>query len=1121
MSSFDRLISQIDAFIRKFYKNQIIKGLFLFVGVLLVTYLLVITLEFFGRFSSLIRGVLFFGFIFLNIFILGKFIALPLLKLKSYGGRINRIQASSIIGSFFPNISDRLLNTLQLSKQMDQNSADFELLNASVQQRSETMGTVPFSEAINLNENRKYIVWVLPIVVFMFILGVFSPAIYKQGTERVVNFTEEFIPEAPFNFSLLTPIEPIEEGLDYSFELQLEGSDLPEKVYVKWKQGRFLLKRNAKNLFVGQLPRLQSDTRFQFEAPYRGEIFKSDEFVISVIDKTIIGKMQATLVYPNYLGMENETIENSSDLSVPEGTIVKWSILTKNAKHVEFWINNEQEKFTSDGFEFSRTFRNDAEGKIVLANKSSNKIDTSSFQVDVLKDNYPGISVEEVEDTLKDGIRYFSGALNDDYGITKLNFVYVINSEDGSSRKEVLNAGRVIGTEMPFNFAVDFRRENLKLSDKIEYYFTVYDNDGVNGNKATNSRTFTYKLPTLEELNDLRTEEQDKIKKDLMSALERTKKFNEDIERLKKENRNSNNPNWNKENQVQQLKEDHKSLIEDVQNLQEEMQNSMEEKNQLSEMDKELMEQQEMINDLLEELMDEELKDLLEELEKLMKEQNKDAIEENMDELETSAEDMKKQLDRSLEMLKRLQVNERVDDLEEELKKLAKEQEKLREETNDEKSISDKQKEEQQKIDDAFEDLKKDLKDIDSLNNNLDNPMDLGNPEKDAEKVSEDLKDAKENLNKNKGGKAGESQQGAADKMEEMAENIDSKQSESNQEQQQEDIDALRNILESLVSLSFTQEDVMNNLARVSDTDPAFGTYSREQRRVIDDTKIVRDSLYSLAMRNPKIAKFIDKELNRIKSNHELALEDIDERRRRDLTLHQQYAMTAYNNLALMLNESLQQMQSQMRNQKPGSGKCNKPGGKGSPKPGKGMSAKDMKQMLKQQLEDMKKGPNPGGKKPGEKPGKGNKPGSGGLGMSSEQIAKMSAQQNAIRKRLEQMRKDLNKDGSGKGNQLNPLIDELKQQEEDLVNKRFERNLIQRQQNILTRLLESEKALMERGLDEKRESKSGKNENYSNQIRFDEYNKEKLKQIELLRSVDPAYKKYYKDRANEYFNIML
>jgi hypothetical protein len=62
---------------------------------------------------------------------------------------------------------------------------------------------------------------------------------------------------------------------------------------------------------------------------------------------------------------------------------------------------------------------------------------------------------------------------------------------------------------------------------------------------------------------------------------------------------------------------------------------------------------------------------------------------------------------------------------------------------------------------------------------------------------------------------------------------------------------------------------------------------------------------------------------------------------------------------------------------------------------------------------------------------------------------------------------------------------------------------------------------MERGLEEKRESKEGKNEDYSNQIQFLEYNKEKLRQLELLRSVDPTYRKYYKDRANEYFNRIL
>ena len=140
------------------------------------------------------------------------------------------------------------------------------------------------------------------------------------------------------------------------------------------------------------------------------------------------------------------------------------------------------------------------------------------------------------------------------------------------------------------------------------------------------------------------------------------------------------------------------------------------------------------------------------------------------------------------------------------------------------------------------------------------------------------------------------------------------------------------------------------------------------------------------------------------------------------------------------------------------------------------------------------------------------------MGMGNKQIAKMAAEQGAIRRALEQMRKEMNKDGSGNGNKLNPLIEELEQQEKDLINKRLGKNMINRQKEILTRLLESDKALMERGLEEKRESKSGKNENYSNQIRFEEYNKEKLRQIELLRAVDPAYKKYYKDRANEYFN---
>jgi len=177
---------------------------------------------------------------------------------------------------------------------------------------------------------------------------------------------------------------------------------------------------------------------------------------------------------------------------------------------------------------------------------------------------------------------------------------------------------------------------------------------------------------------------------------------------------------------------------------------------------------------------------------------------------------------------------------------------------------------------------------------------------------------------------------------------------------------------------------------------------------------------------------------------------------------------------------------------------------------------------LKKQLEQMQKGPNPNGNKPGDKPGE--KQGEGGMGMpglGNKEIAKMAAEQTAIRQRLEQLRNEMNKEGQGKGNKLNPLIKELEEQEKEIINKKFSNETIKRQKDILTRLLESEKAIMERGFEEKRESESGKNQNYSNQIRFDEYNRQKLRQIELLRSVDPVYKKYYKDKANEYFNRSL
>ena len=108
------LIIKLDEFIRKFYKNQLIKGVFYSGSILLGGFLTMVFLEYFGEFNSLIRGVLFFGFLFTSVFIFIKLIAIPLLKLNKIGKIISYNQAAAIIGNHFTNVQDKLLNVLQL-----------------------------------------------------------------------------------------------------------------------------------------------------------------------------------------------------------------------------------------------------------------------------------------------------------------------------------------------------------------------------------------------------------------------------------------------------------------------------------------------------------------------------------------------------------------------------------------------------------------------------------------------------------------------------------------------------------------------------------------------------------------------------------------------------------------------------------------------------------------------------------------------------------------------------------------------------------------------------------------------------------------------------------------------
>jgi len=1106
MTQIQDVLKQLDIFIKKYYKNQLIKGALLLTGVFVFSLCLISGLEYFGKFNKLIRFFLLASFILVNSFIIFNFCVLPLLKLIRIRKGISSIEASRIIGSFFPEIADKLTNLLQLNNDLDKDvSSNYILLEASIIQKINEINIFSFNQAIDYSKTRKYVKLILPVLFFFVFLIIYTPSLFTQGSLRIIKFSQDFIEKAPFSFHLKNADLIINEGDDFQVLLELKGSKFPSKMYIHSENGSFLMKRNAVNSYESLIKKPKNGSVFYFS----NEKYSSRKYKISVLGKSILGKLDVDILYPKYIGINQKSISNATDLNIPEGSIVTWNGLTKNTEKINVTLDSNNYSFNTKGFRFQKKMKKSSLLKMVLTNRHTKKIDSISYKINIIKDEYPLININEVTDSTNASIKYFNGTVTDDYGLNKLNFHYQIKSMNKPLNKKVLNVRKVKGTKNSFEFSVDFSREKIGLNDEINYFFTISDNDAINGSKTSKSSSFFYKLPDLEEINETRDKEQESVKEDLTSIMNQTKQFQKELEQLNKKIKNNNNQKWNNLNELNSLKQKQQELLNKLKEVQKKIEESSEKKNKLSEIDKELLEKQKQIEELLNEVMDEELKKLLEELEELLKSNDKEEINKNMEELKESSEDMKNQLDRSLEMLKKLQLNEKIDDVEKELEQLAKKQEQLAKEKN--KSIED-----QKKINEDFKKIKNKIEELNKLNKELQTPMKLDDTQKDQESISEDLNNAEEQIEKNKQKKSSESQNSAAEKMDDLAQKLNSMQNSSNQQQQQEDMEALRNILESLVLLSLNQESLMDKFIKVRSNDPAFRKYGRQQRRINDDTKIVRDSLMALAKRQPVLASFIDKELNSISFNQKKALEAVGDRKKKNVGMNQQMVMTSYNNLALLLNEVLQQMQSQMQSQMEGGGSCNKPGGKGRPKAGPKMNTGDMKEMLKNQLEQLKKGAKEGGKKPGgSSPGKGeNNQGQ----MGSEGMAKMAAEQSAIRQRLEQLRNELNKKGKGEGNQLNPLIEELKEQQKNIINKNINKETINRQHDILTRLLESEKALLERGFDEKRESESGKNEEKGNKIIFEEYTKQKLKQIELLRYAEPLFKKYYKEKADEYFD---
>jgi hypothetical protein len=109
--------------------------------------------------------------------------------------------------------------------------------------------------------------------------------------------------------------------------------------------------------------------------------------------------------------------------------------------------------------------------------------------------------------------------------------------------------------------------------------------------------------------------------------------------------------------------------------------------------------------------------------------------------------------------------------------------------------------------------------------------------------------------------------------MEQLAFQMKSAMQSNEQEQQEEDMDALRQLLENIVQLSFDQEALMDDLAAPHQGSALGGASAARRSKLRDDAKVIEDSLFALSKRVPQLQSIVNREMNAVNDNMDEAME--------------------------------------------------------------------------------------------------------------------------------------------------------------------------------------------------------------------------------------------------------
>jgi hypothetical protein len=1112
------LLKKLEGFIRKDYLQFLLFGIQAFIAAVLINFTFYSFLELIANFNSVIRTILFILFILLALGLLYFLLIKPLLK---YIGSIRKetyFHAAVKVGTNFPEVKDELLNTMQLVSENEKgNLYSPNLIDAAFRNVYERVNNLNFQSIINFERAKKVLPYLTAITIFCLILILFVPGL-NAASYRLLNFNQEFIPPPKFIFEINPGNKEITKGDGLEILVKVKGSK-PKSVHLalrKEEEAEFqkqqLIPDSSGNYSL-EMNSVKSSFKYFAEA----DGFESDYFEILVIDRPIVKTLELEITSPSYSNIPKAVQKDNGNVqALVESKVLLNISSTKKLKEAKLeFADSSIVNLKIDGELASGNFsvRKDNSYEIQLIDENgNNNLAPITYQVKALYDAFPVIeliSPNQNTNLANDNRVSLLAKASDDFGFSKLILNYRLSASKYEPPQSEFSSTEIpidkSQLEISINYIWNLTQMYLAVDDVVTYYLEIFDNDFVSGPKSARTQTLTIRVPSLDEIlneaDQLQAQSEAELEQTLNEAEELKKALDEIDKELKKDEEKLT---WEEKQKIENAIDKFQELQDKVDKINDQlgdMKQNLQENNLLS---KETMEKYLELQKLMDEMTSDEMKKVMERMQNLLKDMNRQMTQEQLQNMKMDEERFKKSIERTLNLLKRIQIEQKMDELMKRTDELTEQQENLSEHT--EKSDLSDQKEKdnlsnkQDEISKDLENLKKEMEDLEKKMSEF---PDM--PQEDMEKLMEEFEQqqnqqmseqASQDIQQNKKQKAKQNQQQLSQNMKQMKQKMQQMKDSMQQQNQMQTFTDMMKILDNIIALSKQQEDLTHESENLESTSSILDELAKKENNLSNNLNNIMQQMSDLSQKTFAITPEMGKSLGDAKRQMEGSVQSMKNRNGMLASNQQGEAMKSLNEAAMMMKSSMESMMQ---------------GGNGQ---GGMMSLmQQLQQMsgdqmnlnnLTQKLQQMQQG-----------------------GLTPQQqleMQRLGQQQQLIQKSLEQLNQEAKVSGQSTKlpADLDNILNKMQEVITDMQGEKLDDELIQKQENILSKLLDAQKSINERDYEKERESRTAENmsRNLPPELNLSSPNSLNKIRDELNKAVKEGYSRDYEDLIRKYYEIL-